>query len=386
MTPLTSLRECRAYLVLAMPAAPFSATPTPRPARFTPIPGKRIPSAAMGDPLAAAAESGLIMAAGSPLEGTIRLAAVAATRDCPVFLQGESGSGKELVARFLHRRSGRAAGPFVPVNCGAISPQLIESELFGHRKGAFTGALEDHPGKFRLAAEGTLFLDEVGDMPLDVQTKLLRALQEKSVCPVGERREYPVDFRLVCATHKDLRKAVREGRFREDLYYRIAVVEIRLPPLRERPGDILPLLGLFLAGELGPAEAEAALAELPRSLLSLPFPGNVRELRNLVERYAVLREMGGRWWDAAGVSPVLPAPEPGWWERADTPAAGGSGSHPAPRVRNSRVTDGEILHALSACGFHRARASDLLGITRRALQYRLAKMALPGTAAGLGDN
>lgn len=322
------------------------------------------------------------MEAGSPLEASVRLAAVAATRDCPVFLQGESGSGKELMARFLHRRSGRSAGPFVAVNCAAISPQLIESELFGHRKGAFTGALDDNPGRFRLAAGGTLFLDEVGDMPLEVQTKLLRALQERAVTPVGDRRDYPVDFRLVCATHKDLRKAVAEGRFREDLYYRIAVVEIRLPPLRERAGDILPLLRRFLEGQLGAREAESALKDLPPALLALPFPGNVRELRNLVERYAVLREMGGGWEQAAGVSPGLPG---GPLKRQDSGMEGAVGPDgaAAPRIRNSRVTDREILDALSACGWHRARASGLLGITRRALQYRLAKMALPAAESAV---
>ena len=348
----------------------------------------RYAQAGLGNLAGLADLAGLVMAPGSPLEASVRLAAVAATRDCPVFLQGESGSGKELMARFLHRRSGRSGGAFVPVNCAAISPQLIESELFGHRKGAFTGALEDNPGRFRLAAGGTLFLDEVSDMPLDVQTKLLRALQEKTVSPVGERREIPVDFRLVCATHKDLRRAVAEGRFREDLYYRIAVVEIRLPPLRERTGDILPLLRSFLAGEIGAREADDALADLPPAVLALPFPGNVRELRNLVERYSVLREMGGGWEEAAGVSSGLPG-RPETCPTSDPDGISADEAGPSGRVRNSRVTDGEILDALSACGWHRTRASGRLGITRRALQYRLAKMALPaagrpGLGLGLG--
>lgn len=319
-----------------------------------------------GDALAAAAACGLVMAPGSPLEATVRVAAVAAGRDCPVFLRGESGSGKELMARFLHARGARRGGPFVAVNCGAVPPQLIESELFGHKRGAFTGAVEDHPGRFRQAEGGTLFLDEMGDMPLDVQTKVLRALQERTVCPVGDRREYPVDFRLVCATHKDLRQAVREGRFREDLYYRVAVVEIRLPPLRERPGDLAPLLRTFLRAQLGPAEAESALADLPEEVAELPFPGNVRELRNLVERYAVVREMGGGWREAAfpetgsGVASGLPGRGPG---------------KAVSRIRNSRASDAEILQALEDSGYHRQRAAARLGITRRALQYRLAKLA-----------
>ncbi|HLP43375.1 MAG TPA: sigma-54 dependent transcriptional regulator [Fibrobacteria bacterium] len=318
-----------------------------------------------------AARAGLVMAPGSPLEESVRFADAAAGRDCPVFLRGESGSGKELMARFLHRRGPRAPRPFVPVNCAAIPPQLIESELFGHRKGAFTGALEDSPGSFRLAAGGTLFLDEVGDMPLEVQTRLLRALQEKAVRPVGERREIPVDFRLVCATHRDLRREVEAGRFREDLYYRVAVVEIRLPPLRERPGDILPLLRRFLAEQIGEPETEAALARLPAGLIALPWPGNVRELRNVAERYAVLREMGAGWEEAAWVSCGLPR-EKASGERG--PSSGPTPSGGAGRIRNSRVSDGDILRALGASGYHRGRASLLLGITRRALQYRLARM------------
>ncbi|MDB5103571.1 MAG: Response regulator containing chey-like receiver [Fibrobacteres bacterium] len=306
----------------------------------------------------------MIHAPGSPLEATLRLAEAAARRDCPVFLRGESGSGKEMLARFLHDRGGRAAGPLVAVNCAALPHSLIESELFGHRKGAFTGAVADNPGKFRRADGGTLFLDEIGDMPLDVQTRLLRALQEKTVCPVGDSREYPVDFRLVCATHRDLRAEVRDGRFREDLFYRLNVVEIRLPPLRERIGDIPPLLRHFLASMLPEGDAEAAFASLPPDLLSLPFPGNVRELRNLAERFCVLREMGGGWPDA--VTQMLPSGP----EKGPIP---GSGANPA-RLRNSRLTDAEIIHALEVCGHHRTRASDFLGITRRALQYRLAGM------------
>ena len=350
--------------------------------------------AGSADPVAAALEAGLVMAPGSALEATVRLAAAAAGRDCPVFLHGESGSGKELLAAFVHRGSGRRGGPFVAVNCAAIAPQLIESELFGHRRGAFTGAVEDRPGRFREAEGGTLFLDEVGDMPLEVQTKLLRALQEKAVSPVGDRREYPVDFRLVCATHKDLRRAVREGRFREDLYYRVAVVEIRLPPLRERPGDIPALLRRFLSAQVGQREAEAALADFPPELLRLPFPGNVRELRNLAERYAVALELGGGWREAAaghaGVAEELQVPAPeGAIPQEGIAAARPIAAHPdtaipvatppdaAPgrRVRNSRVTEEEILRALGDCGWHRDRASRLLGISRRALQYRLAKMA-----------
>lgn len=316
---------------------------------------------------------GPVAGPGSPLISAMRLAEAAARGDCPVFLRGESGCGKEVLARHLHRRSRRAGGPLVAVNCAALPPNLIESELFGHRKGAFTGASADSPGKFRLAQGGTLFLDEIGDMPLEVQTRLLRVLEEKTVSPLGDSREHRVDFRLVCATHRNLAREVREGRFREDLYYRINVLEIRIPPLRERPMDILPLLRRFLAAHLSTAESEAALAALPASILEHGFPGNVRELRNLAERYCVLREMGHGWVEAfragaeaaGAVSEMLPVRG----RRASPAAADGRGG-----IRDSRHTDAEILHALGACGNHRARASGLLGLTRRALQYRLAKM------------
>ncbi len=326
----------------------------------------------------------MIHAPGSPLETTLRLAAAAAKRECPVFVRGESGSGKEMLARFLHSGGPRARGPFVAVNCAALAPGLIESELFGHRKGAFTGAVADHPGRFRQADGGTLFLDEIGDMPLEVQTRLLRALQEKHVSPVGDAREYPVDFRLVCATHRDLRTAVGSGRFREDLFYRLNVLEVPLPPLRDRPGDIRVLMGHFLAALLPSGEAERAMESIPPGLTALPFPGNIRELRNLAERYCVLREMGGGWPEA--VTQMLPGepgkgPIPGGKDVKDVNAAALPGSAADPPdvpctrpIRNSRVSDGEIMHALGVCGHHRGRASGLLGITRRALQYRLAKM------------
>jgi two-component system response regulator PilR (NtrC family) len=315
----------------------------------------------------------LVRAPGSPLHATLRLAHAAARGNCPVYLRGESGAGKELLARFLHAQGARARGPFTAVNCAAIPPHLIESELFGHRKGAFTGAVSDHPGKVRQAQGGTLFLDEIGDMPLDVQTRLLRVLQEKTVSPLGDTREYAVDFRLVCATHRDLRAAVEAGRFREDLFYRLNVVEIRIPPLRERPMDVRPLALGFLAAALGRERAEDALASAPADLAALPFPGNVRELRNLVERYLVLREMGLGWEEAAAPSrearPGVTHPLQGGWRGVSLPV-----KSPAAPVRNSRVSDREIIRALDACSYHRERTSRLLGISRRALQYRLAKM------------
>jgi DNA-binding NtrC family response regulator len=287
-----------------------------------------------------------------------------------VLLKGESGTGKEVAARYLHARSERARGPFVAVNCGALPAGLVESELFGHKKGAFTGAAADHPGRFRQAHGGTLFLDEIGDMPLEAQVRLLRALQERRVCPVGDTREYAVDFRLVCATHRDLAGLARAGRFREDLLFRLDVVSIALPPLRDRRGDIPLLLRHFLASLLPADEAESAWRAAPADFADRPFAGNVRELRNLAERYCVYRELGEGWNSVLGdrkeenVSETLP---PG--------AEGSPMPHPGPaRPRSSRVSCEEIARALAACGHHRGRASRMLGISRRALQYRIAKM------------
>ncbi len=307
--------------------------------------------AAPGDPACAP---------GSPWEVVLRQATAMAVRDCPVFLLGESGTGKEVLAAYLHRRSLRARGPFVAVNCAALAPNLIESELFGHRRGAFTGAVRDRPGRMLQSQGGTLFLDEIGDMPLELQARLLRTLQEKRVCPVGGDEEIAVDFRLLCATHRDLPAAVRAGRFREDLYYRLRVLELRLPPLRERPMDIPFLLRRFLAERMEPSAADEAVRALPTAVLRHGFPGNVRELLNLAERYAAYRETGGGWaeafagTEAAGVSPAA----------ARRPA----------EIPSTRLHEADILSALEACGYHRARAADKLGVTRRALQYRLARM------------
>ena len=202
---------------------------------------------------------------------------------------GESGTGKELVAQALHQQSPRAEGRFVPINCGAIPRELIESELFGHRKGAFTGAVVDRIGRIELAHGGTLFLDEIGDLPMDMQVKLLRVLQERCILPVGASREVPVDVRVVAATHKNLEQEVQEGRFREDLYYRINVLPIRTTPLRERPQDLTELLQ-FYAGKhalLG-ARPLSFAPDMLDILAAYRWPGNVRELSNLIDRFSTL--------------------------------------------------------------------------------------------------
>ncbi len=316
------------------------------------------PPTSASDP---AAGGRALHAPGSPMEGVLRLAEAMARRNAPILLHGESGTGKEVLARWVHARSLRREGPFVAVNCAAISPSLAESELFGHCRGAFTHAVHDRPGHIRQAEGGTLFLDEIGDMPLELQARFLRALQEKTVRPVGGDIEIPVDFRLVCATHRDLSAEVRAGRFRGDLYYRLRVLELRLPPLRERPMDIPWLLCGFLS-ELDEEAARQAVEELPLAALRYHYPGNVRELRNLAERYAALREIGGGWEQA--MEGCL---------HAEDRVMEASPEYARAR-RTSRLTLPDVLSALEACGYHRGKASAKLGVTRRTLQYHLAKL------------
>ena len=215
-----------------------------------------------------------------------------ARSQAPIYVSGESGTGKELVARMIHKQGPRAGKPFAPVNCGAIPPDLMESEFFGHKKGSFTGAVSDKDGLFQAAQGGTLFLDEVGELPLHMQVKLLRAIQEKSIRPVGAQKELPVDVRILSATHKDLATLVAKGEFRQDLFYRINVIELHVPPLRERPEDI-PLLVDYILTKL----ANEASVNLPRlapealqALAAYRFPGNVRELENILERAMTLCE------------------------------------------------------------------------------------------------
>jgi sigma-54 specific flagellar transcriptional regulator A len=204
-------------------------------------------------------------------------------------ITGESGTGKELVAQSLHMQSPRAGGPFVPINCGAIPRDLIESELFGHRKGSFTGAVSDRLGRFELAHGGTLFLDEIGDLPMDMQVKLLRVLQERCILPVGASKEVPLDVRVVAATHKKLEAEVEAGRFREDLYYRINVLPVTTTPLRERPSDVAALLHFYADKHALPhIRAVRFSPEMMQLMQAYSWPGNVRELSNLVDRFSTL--------------------------------------------------------------------------------------------------
>src|SRR5690606_31031684 len=240
-----------------------------------------------------AAEQGARLLGDSPAMDVLRTTIGKVARSqAPVYILGESGVGKELVARTIHAQGARAAGPFVPVNCGAIPGELMESEFFGHRKGSFSGAHADKPGLFQAAHGGTLFLDEVAELPLPMQVKLLRAIQEKSVRPVGASGEVQVDVRILSATHVDLGGLVADGRFRHDLYYRINVIELRVPPLRERTGDLPQLASAILARLAGQQSrgTPQLSAQALDALGAYAFPGNVRELENILERAMALAD------------------------------------------------------------------------------------------------
>jgi two-component system response regulator PilR (NtrC family) len=289
-----------------------------------------------------------------------------ARSQAPVFIAGESGSGKELAARSIHQLGSRASAPFVPVNCGAIPENLMESEFFGYRKGAFTGAEGDRQGFFQAAHGGTLFLDEVGDLPLPMQVKLLRVIQEKRVRMIGATGEEPVDVRIISATHQNLKGMVDDGRFRQDLFYRLNVIEIRMPPLRECREDIPLLAGQVLerlsaaAGRAVPTLTPAALA----ALTAYPFPGNVRELENILERTLAL--LGGDMIDVADLNLA-----PATLEAA--PEADGE----LPLQERLDLTEKQaIAAALEKTRFNQTAAARLLGVTFRSLRYRMERLGL----------
>ena len=312
-----------------------------------------------------------------------------ARSQAPVYILGESGVGKELVARTIHDQGARAAGPFIPVNCGAIPGELMESEFFGHRKGSFTGAHADKPGLFQAANGGTLFLDEVAELPLQMQVKLLRAIQEKSVRPVGAATEVTVDVRILSATHKDLGTLVQDGRFRHDLYYRINVIELRVPPLRERRGDLPQLANTILQrlaqsqGQKPPQLAASALEALD----AYSFPGNVRELENILERSLALADgdridasdlrlpqaqnaaprtvPGG---DAPTAAPVVPVVQ-----EAVVDIDPASSALPSYIEQMERTV---IQKALEENRWNKTKTAAQLGITFRALRYKLKKLGM----------
>lgn len=290
----------------------------------------------------------------------------------PIFISGESGTGKELVARLIHAMSPRSEKPFVAVNCGAIPHDLMESEFFGHRKGSFTGAVGDKQGLFQAAHGGTLFLDEVADLPLSLQVKLLRAIQEKSIRPLGEPREIPVDVRIVSATHKNLAEMVRNGDFRQDLFYRINVIEMHVPPLRERRSDIPSLVDHILV-RLAPAgDAKVALSpEAMTALMSYPFPGNVRELENILERAVALCDGQRILVEDLNLPALIETALPTVPDETPVVERGLSLESYMDEIEKQA-----IIKALEKTRWNRTAAAKQLGITFRALRYKLKKLGL----------
>jgi two-component system response regulator PilR (NtrC family) len=298
-----------------------------------------------------------------------------ARSQAPVHICGESGTGKELVARLVHESGARRGGPFVAVNCGAIPSELMESELFGHKRGSFTGAIADKKGLVQSAEGGTLFLDEVDDLPLHMQVKLLRVVQEKTVRPVGEAREETVDVRILSATHKNLADLVAKGVFREDLFYRINVIELRVPALRERSGDVAEIAQAIM-GRLG-RRANGPSAGLSEDALGVlaeyPFPGNVRELENVLERALTLS--GGGIITAEHIRlrvarrPSGVQPDPG-----TTPAP--ISSDTALGTQLESIERDAIIKALEKTRYNKTAAAKVLGMSFRALRYRIKKLGI----------
>jgi transcriptional regulator with GAF, ATPase, and Fis domain len=342
----------------------------------------------------------------------LTLAAKVAPTETTVLLTGESGTGKEVVARFIHRGSPRARGPFVALNCAALPETLLESELFGHEKGAFTGATATHPGRIEQAAGGVLFLDEVAEMSPAVQAKLLRVLQEREYQRLGGTRPLKANVRVLAATNRELEEALARGQFREDLYYRLRVFEIRLPPLRERPEDILPMAESFLE-EIGPAVGRPAAGisrQAHQALLSYRWPGNVRELRNVLERASilcdgglitvehlpvelgpgqpaaagVLHRSGGavrQPGSAPGVSAALPPAPPALPVSPGGDSAATGAAFPPGGVNLEMVERDLVAMALQEARNNRSRAARLLGISRSQLYYKIQKHGLAASAA-----
>jgi len=315
-----------------------------------------------------AADGYQLLGESPPIQHVKAMIAKLARSQAPVYITGESGSGKELAARVIHHNGARRDKPFVPVNCGAIPENLMESEFFGYRKGAFTGAENDHDGFFQAANGGTLFLDEVAELPLQMQVKLLRAIQEKRVRKVGATTEDAVDVRIICATHQNLAKLVEAGKFRQDLYYRLNVIELRMPSLRECREDI-PLLSRAILQRLAD-EAGTPVPKLSRAaeqaLVAYDFPGNIRELENGLERAVALSTS-----DEIRPEDLHLAPP----RFAEETVAASNAKWPLQDYLD-RVEREAILEALDKTRFNRTAAAKLLGITFRALRYRMERLGI----------
>ena len=301
-----------------------------------------------------------IVSASSVMKELLETASRAANSDATVLITGESGTGKELLARLIHRSSPRSEGPMVTVNCAAIPPGLVESELFGHVKGAFTGAVRDRKGHFMTASRGTLFLDEIGELATDVQVKLLRAIQEKQVQPVGSEKTARADIRIIAATNMNLQEQIAAGAFREDLFYRLSVIPLFIPPLRERTEDIPALAAHFLKK----CDAPAGVKFSPDALAQLTayhWPGNIREMQNLVERCVILRNrdvIQASDLHLPGMAPDLPALDP---------------MIPDQGISLDEIQRAYVVKALEKADQNRSEAARLLKIPRHVLLYRMEK-------------
>lgn len=301
-----------------------------------------------------------LVGSSGPMDTVREMIGKLARSQAPVCVTGESGTGKELASRLIHQNGSRSSAPFVPVNCGAIPDSLMESEFFGYRKGAFTGALEDRDGFFQAANGGTLFLDEVADLPLPMQVKLLRAIQERRVRKVGSATEEPVDVRIISATHRDLKTEMEAGKFRQDLFYRLNVIELRMPALRERSEDIPLLVGEILARSPG----DVAIA--PEATLALgkyDFPGNVRELENILERAIALCSDRLIRLDDLQICPL-----------ADREIQGTSEG--GLQAMLDRIERQSIIDALAQTNGNRTAAARVLGVTFRSLRYRIERLGV----------
>ena len=387
LTKPVDLKQFRSVVASAVQGT--GGVPAPRAARTGGVQSRQ--GAFSADPLAAGTALDRLVGTSEAIRNVKQRVAKVARGMAPVLIHGESGTGKELVAQALHASSQRADGPLVAVNCGAIPENLLEAEFFGARKGSYTGATQDRDGYFQAARGGTLFLDEIGDLPLAMQSKLLRAIQERSVRPLGSTQEETVDVRIVSATHRDLAADVQSGRFRQDLYYRLNVIEIVIPPLRERREDLPVLCAALLAriaqesGMPVPSLTEHAL----QAIAAHPLTGNVRELENLLHRAVALSDGDELHVDWPSGTPIplgartLPTPtlpnhteaQPAY--QPPQPAASTGCSVPLPNDLQAWLDQQErdiLIRALREAGFNRTATAARLGISLRQIRYRIARL------------